>query len=127
LEKARGGRAGSRSGYAQHRNTEIETRHRGSAIPERKRNVPRAATHIQSPCSRRNAGQPHQFAFPKTVQAQTLEIIDEIVARSDIPEQILDALGARLSCLIIGVGHAIANNVAAAPIWAMPIAKTRSE
>src|SRR5688500_2697891 len=78
------GRGGPGSGDAQHGETEIEADHCRAGVSQCEGDVAGAAAHIERAHSRSDAGKAHEFALPETMEAKTLEIVDEIVARRDI-------------------------------------------
>jgi hypothetical protein len=76
-----------------------------AAPGQRQREVARAAAEIQRPLPGLRAGQPDYAPFPIPVQAKTLEIIDQVVARRDSGEEVVHLGSALFAWVKECVGH----------------------
>ncbi len=77
-----------------------------AALCEREREVARAAAQIESAITRLDLRQPDDVAFPKPVQAETLEVIDQIVTPGDGGEKVIDLGGALFASIVEDIAHA---------------------
>ena len=90
----------------EHGLAEIEARGRGSAFRERKRQIAGAAAQIERAVARLDLREFGNPAFPEPVQAETLEVVDQIVTPGDGCEKVVDLCGALLAGVKEGVAHA---------------------
>ena len=82
---------GSASGFCEHAGREVDPLHLGSLAGQVERDISRAAADIQSVVARLGCGHVDEFAFPQTVQAEALQVVDQVVLGSDAIKQRLDA------------------------------------
>ena len=79
--------------------------HLRAAPGQRQREVARAAAEVQRALPGLRAGQLDHAPFPIPVQAKTLEIIDQVVARRDAGEELVHLRGALVARIKECVGH----------------------
>ncbi|MEI9865128.1 MAG: hypothetical protein WDN00_11380 [Limisphaerales bacterium] len=72
---------------------------------ERQRDVAGAATQIHRAIAGLDLRQADDAAFPKPVQAETLQVIDQVISSRDGGEKIVDLGGALFTGVIEGVAH----------------------
>ena len=89
----------------QHPLAEIQACYFRAAPGQPEREVTRAATEVQRPLAGLRACQLDYAPLPKPVQAKTLDIIDQVVARRDSGKEIMHLRGALVAGIVEGVGH----------------------
>src|SRR5438094_7781081 len=83
----------------QHLLAEVQADHVGALPSQSERQIARAAAQVERALTGLRIGHFEDTAFPISVQAKTLEIVDQVITRSDEAEQVVDlrsALAARL-------------------------------
>src|SRR5436309_1511060 len=73
----------------EHRCAEIDGYYFGSGSGETECDVARAATHIERAFTALHIGHLDQATFPRPVEAEALQIVDEVVARRDAGEEVI--------------------------------------
>ena len=92
-------------GDVQHLRTEIEPGHFRPAFGEGKGNVAGAAAQIQRLIPGMHLREIRYAPLPAPVQAETLEVVDQIVTAGDTGEEVINLRGALLAGHIISVAH----------------------
>jgi hypothetical protein len=77
---------------AQHRSAEVQASHLCPGGGQGESDVARAAAQIERSIAWLDPGESHKPLFPGAVQAQALQIVDQIVARRDGGEEVVDLL-----------------------------------
>ena len=85
---------------------EIEAGGFRAALREGEGDVAGAAAEIERAVAGRDTGQFYHTALPTPVQAEALEVIQEIVAAGDAGEEVVDLRSALVAGRVIGVAHA---------------------
>jgi len=101
-------------GDFKHLRAEIEASGFGAPAREGKRNVTRPAAQIERAVAVFYVRQFHDAALPQPVQAEALEVVQEIIAAGDAGKEVIDLRGTLVAGRIIGVAHADSLAAAAA-------------
>jgi len=114
LGSGRGGAVGWVVGWGvlrslgEHFGAEIAAGHGGSGAGEAEGDVAGAAADIEGGFGGADGGEADEAVFPEAVEAEGLEVVDEVVAGSDAGEEALDLGGALGAGLVVGGGHGAA-------------------
>ena len=90
----------------EHLRAEIEAGGFRAVLREREREVAGAAAQIQRAISILNFGEFNDTTLPKPVQAEALQVVDQIVSPRDGRKKIIDLGGALFAGVIKSVAHA---------------------
>ena len=100
-----GARLQALRGHLEHLRAEIEAGGFRAAAGEGLGDVAGAAAEVQSLLAGADGGQFHDAPLPAPVEAEALEIVDQVVTAGDAREQVVDLGGALLAGDVIGVAH----------------------
>ena len=92
-------------GDFEHWLTEIQAGRDRAVLREREREVTGAATQIKRAVARLDLRQLDDATFPKPVQAEALQVVDQIVTPGDGGEKVVDLGGALFASVVEGVAH----------------------
>src|ERR1035438_8066786 len=92
-------------GDFEHWLTEIQAGRDRAVLREREREVTGPATQIKRAVARIDLRQLDDAAFPKPVQAEALQVVDQIVTPGDGGEKVVDLGGALFASVVEGVAH----------------------
>ena len=90
----------------EHGLAEIKAGCRRAALRERQREVAGAATQIEREVARLDLRELDDAAFPESVQAEALQVVDQIIAPGDGGEKVVDLVGPRFASVVENVAHA---------------------
>ena len=93
-------------GNFQHLRAEIEAGGFRAAPGEGEGDVAGAAAEVERAVADLNLRQCHDAALPQPVQAEALEVVQEIVTAGDAGEEVVNLRGALVAGRVIGVAHA---------------------
>src|SRR5471032_2179284 len=96
----------ARGGDFEHLRAEIETSGFRAISGERERNIAGAAAQIERAVAGFYFCQFDDAAFPEPVQAEALQVVDQIVTPRDAGEKVVDLGGALFAGNVKGVAHA---------------------
>ena len=92
-------------GDFKHGLAEIQAGRGRAVLRKREREVAGAATQIKRAVARLDLRQLDDATFPKPVQAEALQVVDQIVTPGDGGEKIVDLGGALFAGVVEGVAH----------------------
>ena len=98
-------RRGAFARHREHRPAEIQADHAHVLPRARLRDIARAAAQIQQALARLQIRQPDQTTLPQPVNAETLEVVDEVVTRGNRREQIVYLAGTLLAGDVEFIAH----------------------
>ena len=93
-------------GYGEHLGAEIQAGRLRAALGEGERNIASAAAQIERTGVGRSLRECHHAAFPTPVQAEALEVVQEIVTAGDAGEEVIDLRRALVTGRIKFIAHA---------------------
>src|SRR5262245_57170244 len=93
------------AGDIQHRFAEIETHDVGSASCEREGDIPGATTKIECLFAGLRGSESDEPAFPQSMQAKALQVVDQVVTWRDGSKQISHPSRSLLAGCIVFVCH----------------------
>ena len=77
-----------------------------TGLRERQCKIAGATAQIQRAIFRLHGGQFHDASFPKPVQAEALEVVDQIITPGDGGEEVIDLRGALFARVVKNIAHA---------------------
>jgi hypothetical protein len=92
-------------GHFQHLFAEVQAGHLRPLPRQGKGDVPRAAAQVQGTAAGLDPGQGHDTPFPQPVQAEALEVVQQVITAGDRGEKVADFGGPLLARGIENVAH----------------------
>ena len=89
----------------EHRRAEVESHHFDAMTSECEGDVAGAAAQVERTLTRLGLGKFEKTSLPMAVQPETLQIVNQIVARRNGTEEVIDLCGALGTGFVILIGH----------------------